>query len=540
MVLLDPFAAASCELKAFYFSAPDTPPASHITQPGRQEFIAETLTTCLRSGGVDLRDLRSADPVDQQRACLAAMDDGARIIVGGLLPPDTAGRRTGRADLLVRTPQGYLPGLVRMSGQLDQRRDKTTADLAPLTSLDQVRPAPGWAFRWHHRWRALLPLAHLYRMLQALGRADSAPQAILVGTDRVPGLDRVAVRLDLDLPNLPPMAGHPDDTGRSPLERYDLEFGRRLELSERGVAGSGAPLPVLRQECRWCGWQAACLDRLDPEDLSLSITKSPLDPHEIGVLRECGVFTISDLAEADLEPLLERFLPQVGHRAGAETRLRLAHHRCRLLHRGVELERVTTGPIDLPGAELEIDIDVETSADDRVYLWGFWINDAATGESGYHQLSRFERLDDHTETALATQALSWLRDRIADRDARVYHYSDYEIQRIRRLAERHHTPALEWATSFADRNFVDLYLIMRRHFFGAHGLGLKAVASTAAGFSWRDPEPGGLNSLQWFTDAIAAPTTAQREQARQRVLAYNEDDVRATAALRAWLRSVAP
>jgi predicted RecB family nuclease len=78
---------------------------------------------------------------------------------------------------------------------------------------------------------------------------------------------------------------------------------------------------------------------------------------------------------------------------------------------------------------------------------------------------------------------------------------------------------------------------VQTHFFGAAGLGLKQIAVTA-GFGWRDADPGGLNSQRWFDDAVHATAAETRAAARQRVLAYNEDDVRATAHLRAWLRAL--
>ncbi|MFZ1911741.1 MAG: ribonuclease H-like domain-containing protein, partial [Propionicimonas sp.] len=73
--------------------------------------------------------------------------------------------------------------------------------------------------------------------------------------------------------------------------------------------------------------------------------------------------------------------------------------------------------------------------------------------------------------------------------------------------------------------------------FGTNGLGLKVVATHGAGFAWRDEDPGGLNSMHWFADAVGGATAELREQARTRVLEYNEDDVQATWQLRRWLRS---
>lgn len=60
------------------------------------------------------------------------------------------------------------------------------------------------------------------------------------------------------------------------------------------------------------------------------------------------------------------------------------------------------------------------------------------------------------------------------------------------------------------------------------------VATEGAGFRWRDEEPGGLASIMWFTQAVTDEDPTVREAARVRVLQYNEDDVRATLALREW------
>ena len=103
------------------------------------------------------------------------------------------------------------------------------------------------------------------------------------------------------------------------------------------------------------------------------------------------------------------------------------------------------------------------------------------------------------------------------------------------LARRSDDPTLAWAAAYAEQHFVDLLEVVQQHWFGVHGLGLKLIAAHA-GFRWRDDDPGGLNSQRWFADAVHGPDEETRAAARQRVLDYNEDDVRATHALRGWLR----
>jgi predicted RecB family nuclease len=550
LLTLDGYAARSCPVKtynAFHPGIRRPPQREGGGQPGLAEFAHRTHEAILAGAQqvVDLRGLRGAPPEEQQSACVDALAGPAQVVLGGLLPRDLAGHRTGRAELLVRAPDGgWVPGLVKLTKALDLRRDASSATLSPLAELSSPRVQPGLKYRWHYRWTNAVHLAHLHRMLQAAGFAASAPHGLVVGTDEVEGLGPVAVWLDLADPVLPLVGGQSEtDPPETALQRYDREFATRLALARQAAASDPdlppAVVPVVNRECSWCSWWDSCLARLDPDDLSLRIAKSPLDIHEITVLRQAGVTTVADLAGADLGRLLEQYLPLVGHRTGGEERLRLAQHRSRLLLEGIELDRTQPGPIAVPAAPLEIDIDIETSADDRVYLWGFWVHDSASGETGYHQLSRFEALDEAAELELAAAALAWLRDRVAGREALVYHYSDYEVVRLGRLADRSGEEVFGWARTYAATRFVDLFGIVRKHFFGTAGLGLKVVASRGAGFAWRDADPGGLNSLAWFADAIS-PTAGEpeRARARQRILEYNEDDVRATAAVREWLRSL--
>ena len=60
---------------------------------------------------------------------------------------------------------------------------------------------------------------------------------------------------------------------------------------------------------------------------------------------------------------------------------------------------------------------------------------------------------------------------------------------------------------------------------------MKRVAPLA-GFRWRDEDPGGDQSMVWYGRAVNHLDPGVREENRARILAYNEDDVEATAAIR--------
>lgn len=147
----------------------------------------------------------------------------------------------------------------------------------------------------------------------------------------------------------------------------------------------------------------------------------------------------------------------------------------------------------------------------------------------YHPFVVWDDLDDAGWVAHAQTFVTWLRTQIATAQAAgqsllVYRYSHPEPTYLKRLfGEQEVGDLLE--------RFVDLFSIVREHYFGVRSLGIKEVAP-AFGFTWRDDDPGGLQSQLWLIDARASADPAVRSAARNRILAYNEDDVRATAALR--------
>ena len=332
---------------------------------------------------------------------------------------------------------------------------------------------------------------------------------------------------------------------RSALERYDHEHGFRVHVAQeamRRVPDDDRP-PVVRPirvaECEWCAWWETCRPRMDDDDLSLRISKTPLDVRELQTLMGLGITTVDQLAQADVEALLPRYLPLTAHRDRSEARLRQAARRARMLAKGVLLEKVSTEPIGTPRACVEIDLDIETDDHDRTYLWGALRTDRATGEQEFHHFASFTRLRDNAEAELASRFGTWLLEQVAEHpDLKVFHYSDYEVVHLRRLAARSHSPVLREVCDLVKDHFVDLFELVRDNFVGVDGLGLKVVASKGAGFSWRDESPGGLNSQLWFATAAEDPDPQERRAARTRVLEYNEDDVLATWHLREWMQRI--
>lgn len=566
-LVLDAWAAQTCPVKTWYANDPQVPlPESRPDESLRESFagglslVDEVLTEVIarHPGRVrDLRGLAQRPSAEQSAACRAAMADGVPVIVGGLLPFDPVGHRSGRVHLLVRGADapsggpGYHPVQVKRRRIAERRVGGRPA--ASVSALADPTPAAASVVEDRTikpgRDGHLLQVAHYWRLLEAAGYAAAgAPLAGLVGVDSYPVPDGSATGpgitwIPLDVPLLRTFS-RSSDTGwrmRTVAERYDHEHDFRVLVAETARAGGDRLVqPIRNRECPSCVWWQRCEPELGADDISVRIDRTPLDVREIGVLRGLGIRTVTDLAESELAELKPRYLPEVRHREGAERRLEMAHHRARLMLAGVDLERVTTGAIEVPGGAVEIDLDIETSAEDRIYLWGFWVHDRREGggEPRFVEFSDWSDLDAATEQALAVRALGWLRELVAEvGDVRVYHYSAFEVHHVQRLAAAAPgDPVLAWAGEQAEQ-WCDLFTVIRDHFFGTRGLGLKVVANLGAGFRWRDAEPGGLASQAWFAEAVHGATPESRAAARRRVLDYNEDDVRATWWVRAWLRA---
>ncbi|WP_084149275.1 TM0106 family RecB-like putative nuclease [Acidipropionibacterium jensenii] len=577
-ILLDAWAARSCPVKtqnAFDPTLDHSDPAAEANADlfaGSRDLVdlvCDRLATV--PGTVDLRPLAEGDTAAHRLATDRALAAGAPVIIAPALPDSPAGHRTGSPEVLVRSGAqrssagcGYLPVIITPHRVLE--RHHTRAQFTWTTALADPDPAAATlssdqTFR-SARQGPLLQAAHYWRLLADLDllpaptRLPAARLAGIVGRDQVDQLsgEHGIAWLDLDHHFIRTFSRTAASgwRRRSVLDRYDHEHEFRVAVAHHAMSSPQHPMvePIVVGECESCQWWSTCQPRLDDADLSLRISKAPLDVREIAALRRMGVSTVDDLADADLETLLPDYLPQVQHRPEAERRIRLAARRARLIRDGVCLERNDADPIRLPVSRLEIDLDIETSPTDKVYLWGFWVDDrdhllaASRGHDGpyYLAFSSFEDLDDAAEAALAARAIDWLDEAVrAEPGCLIVHYSDYEKVHLRRFG-RASSPCPDRTTGqvarlLASGCFLDLFAVMRAHFFGTAGLGLKVVAQAGPGFHWRDAEPGGLNSQIWWDQAAHHADPARRASARARVLAYNEDDVRATCALRGWLRA---
>ncbi|MEV0066007.1 TM0106 family RecB-like putative nuclease [Amycolatopsis sp. NPDC050768] len=463
------------------------------------------------------RDLPAADRV---RLTEEAFAEGTRFIWGPLLQADPVGHRRGGVDLLVRTATGYVPVLVVRHRITDRGQGAPTTG---LTDLDPAHRTPDEARKVRSQPRDQLRLAHLRRMLQTYGRAETGR-----AVGGVIGLDAdVVVWHDLTAGTWP--------GGRSALAEYDARFADRLAVATAAATG-GEPLamPSRVLECRRCPFWPTCEVQLtETRDVSLVVRGE-----DAGELRRTGVSTVDKLAA--LDPAAEA--PPMNWTGGTfADAIMLA----RAWLAGLTVVR-RTPQVEVPRGDVEVDVDMESFGDAGAYLWGTLLSGADIGvEQGYRAFATWEPLPTTDEARSFAEFWAWFTD-VRERTLaagltfRAYCYNALAENRwlfgsVERFGDHPGIPAKKDVQSFVDSDeWVDLFRSVTDQFLCSRGKGLKVIAPVA-GFRWRDAEAGGEASMRWYRDAVGMDGETPDDTQRERLLQYNEDDVLATKALREWM-----
>jgi predicted RecB family nuclease len=483
-------------------------------------------------------------------------------------------------DLLVRAPDGgYLPVLIRGHRTTDPGAG---AVASPVAAAREVMIAavelPERKLRAHHA--DALALAHVYRLLQELGLAAGSARGGVIGRGGPamdPDWDDGALIVWHQLDAAPVELG-----GRSVLAEYDARFADRLAVARAAAAGEPAlAQPSRIAECRRCPWWPVCGPELEAaHDVSLLVAGSDVD-----VLHDVGIVTFDDLAAMD--PIRAAALPLTGIPPGD------ARARALALAAGVPLAR-RREVVDPRRADVELDVDMESYYDHGAYLWGTYLSGPGlarlpgTGYApGYRPFVTWDPLD--SPAAGENFAAFWQYLIALRRDCEgagltfaAYCYSHTAEERWlyatpRRFPDVPGMPDHAEVGRFcSSQQWVDLYTEVKRCFVVPGSLRLKRIAAVA-GFAWRDPEPSGENSMAWYRiatgsdravgdgaigdggtgsavtgcwagrvdgstgdgaggiDPVPVPPGDPVPAHQERILRYNEDDVRATLALRRWM-----
>lgn len=244
--------------------------------------------------------------------------------------------------------------------------------------------------------------------------------------------------------------------------------------------------------------------------------------------------TVRDLATASVERFIRR--DKTDFRGiGAKT-LRKFQARARLQSAGVTARPYLKAPIDsLPRPEVELYFDIEDDPlRDLVYLHGFVVRER--GDKATERFEAFWAADVSDAAERQAFANAW-QFMATQRDALVVYYSKYERTKYRKLAQKHVgiCTVEEVDALFALPRSLDLYndIVRGGSEWPTLDFSIKTLAKYL-GFAWRDTDPSGAASIEWFDQWARTRDPA----VRQRLLEYNEDDCRAMRVVLDALRAM--
>jgi len=480
------------------------------------------------------------------------MDEGAALVLQPRLDTDREGQRRATVQGLVRvgrvdTAFTYAPLIIKNNEVTESATTRRTLEgsLKSLTPSDAVYTDGVGIRSTPTVTRNGIILAHATRVLRALGHADPA--------GRVAMIDRHRQLWWLDVAS--------DNYPRFNLATYDQLYEQRLAVvraHDEWLASPGTfpTSPYWHRECLDCPFGAHCESQLEETD-DVSLTRFTSLEQQL-LLREHGVTTRGELARLDPERAHDArnkvVTPHVDferedHLGRRIEKLDELIYRARAHTRGSSLRIVDVEAIGCPTADVEVDVDME-SYDDATYLWGAYVTlatDVAGIGPGYHAFVQWEELDARAESEIFADFWHWFDDlrRICveqDKSLAAYCFWAQAEDGAMNRAVAAPNPSgptmadLEKFRRASPTQWIDLHELAKRQIQTEGPLGLKQLAG-AAGFRWRDANPSGEASMIWYEEAVDAGATA--EAARQRILEYNEDDCRATKALRDWLNGPA-
>jgi predicted RecB family nuclease len=324
------------------------------------------------------------------------------------------------------------------------------------------------------------------------------------------------------------------------------------------------PYPEPVEHCVICRWRANCAARRrQDDDLSLI---AGMPANQRAALKSIGVGTRRGFAALDPIPALDRCNPGSLERSQLQARLQVGSEDARRIdYELLEPERAETGAL-VPNRGLlglpepmtgDLFFDIEGaryySEDGREfglqYLFG--VVDTADldgeGRPGYTEIWAFDR---GGEKLAFERLIDFITARrAANPGLHVYHYNHYEPTSIDHLTALHETreeavgrlmgrfQTCEDSVDdlFRLGVFVDLYRIVRQGIrAGVESYSIKQL-EPLVGYRRLVDLGGATSHLIAFEAALDEGRGAQQSEDRRVVAAYNEDDCRASLALRDWL-----
>ncbi len=309
-------------------------------------------------------------------------------------------------------------------------------------------------------------------------------------------------------------------------------YVRRAQAAlRRAVEDRAATEPYPCPHCTICGFERQCADRWRSEDHLSAV--AGIGRGHVDRLHAAGVGTLEALgrlaADVTVAGLRRETLDGLRHQARLQVRSRedgtLAWEP-RAVETGRGLERLPAPSDGDVFLDLEGDPFWEPERE-LTFLFGIVFEDG--GGWRYHAFWGHDPAEERDALAGLIDALT---ARLAeDPGMHVYHYSPAEPSALPRMAATHGVREDEVDDLLRREVFVDLYAVVRQGFVvGDDSYGLK-VTERLAGFARSAALGSGADAVLAYERWREGGDPAELEA----IAAYNEEDCRATLALRDWL-----
>ena len=308
------------------------------------------------------------------------------------------------------------------------------------------------------------------------------------------------------------------------VDEFLQQFDLNLSQIEKILDGQKPP-PFLKSGCKRTPWYNLCVEEVEGcRDVSLVYRLSQSDQRQ---LYDIGIRTIDDFARSDLEVVRTQL------ESWNFDKLLRFYNQAQAL---IKNEPVIMQNSNFAEAPTEIYFDIESDpTHGLVYLLGVLVKKTAASakSSGVpmEYLHWFAEGADG-ERAIWEQFTAWLAEQ--PNDVVIYHYANYERQMFDRLAQKYGVK-FEIADKFRSRTVDLLRSVTDAVILPIYFYSLKDVARYV-GYTWEAEDAGGAESVLWYDEWL----TAGDNKLKEKIIRYNEDDVRATLAVKEWLAKQKP
>ncbi len=308
---------------------------------------------------------------------------------------------------------------------------------------------------------------------------------------------------------------------RNPSTWLD-EYRKVLSEVRSLISNKKKNKPALGGSCRLCPWYYSCRGWCEKEDdlsnifylgrAKRDIINKDLKIKRVGDIRGCDISKILDKKKKD-----KSILKGMGKKT-----IEKIICRANIIKDG---KPDIYSKADFPKTRIELFFDIEDDpTQDFIYLHGIFER-RKDGQPKYV----YFLAEDSTpgeEKRIWEEFWSYIKS-LPEDNFSLYYYSPHEKTAFKKLLEKYDGPITEEELDnfFNNKNVVDLYqdVIYKYTDWPLWSYSLKDIA-TYIGFSWRDKTPSGALSIQWYNKYIKT----RDPDIIKRILAYNEDDCKAT------------